>query len=211
MILYAHHISAHDQTMEGVFIFDERDPGLSNTIIAQSGRIDSNPEQMTLNLLLHNGSVHMVSKDLDSSKVLRFSSYNLKIELSDIATRLSSLKKGRKEMSLSELRRYLKETQEGTMQYNKAAIELHRKFSIPFACLLLGLIGMPLGLMGRVTGRSLGIALSIAVFAAYYMLLFVADSLGETGRLSPVLATWIPNVVLGTSTLILFLRTARDM
>lgn len=211
MVLYANHISAHDQTMEGVFIFDERDPSLSNTIIAQRGRIRSNPEQMSLNLQLKDGSVYMVSKDLDSSRVLRFRSYDLKIELSDIVRKFSSLKKGRREMSISELRRYLKETERGTVRHNKAAIELHRKFSIPFACMLLGLIGVPLGLMGRGAGRSLGIALSIAVFAGYYILLFVADSLGEIGRLSPFLATWIPNIVLGASTFVLFLRAIRDM
>jgi len=210
VMLYANHISAHDQTMKEVFIFDERNPALSSTIIAQQGRMSSNPKQMSLNLHLTDGSVFMVSKDLDSSRVMRFRTYDLNIGLSDIVSKFSSLRKGRKEMSISELRGYIKETKRGTGEHNKAVIELHRKFSIPFTCLILGIIGLPLGLMRRAKGRSWGIALSIAVFMIYYILLFVSDSLGETGKLNPVLAMWIPNMVLGATTLILLWRAARD-
>lgn len=211
IVLYANHISAHDQTMEGVFIFDERDPGLSNTIIARQGKISSNSKQMSINLHLTDGSIFMVSKDLDSSRKLQFNSYDLNIELSDIMNRFSSRMKGKKEMSISELSRQLKKTEKGTAKHNKLAIELQRKFSIPFACLLLGLIGLPLGLMRRTKGRSWGVALSIAVFMIYYILLFVSDSLGEIGKINPVLAMWIPNMVLGATTFILIWRTARDI
>jgi len=210
IVLYANHISSHDQTMEGVFIFDERDPALSNTIIAQQGRISSNPKQMSLNLHLIDGSVFMVSKDLDSSRLMRFKTYDLNIELSAIMSKFSSLRKGRKEMSISELRSYIKENKKGTVRHNKAVIELQRKFSIPFTCLILGLIGLPLGLMRRAKGRSWGIALSIAVFMVYYILLFVSDSLGETGKLNPVLSMWIPNMVLGAATFILFWGATRE-
>jgi lipopolysaccharide export system permease protein len=210
LVLYANHISANDQTMKGVFIFDDRDPTLSNTIIARQGKISSDPKQMTINLHLVDGSSFMVSKDLDSSRRLRFKSYDLNIELEDIMHKFSSRMKGEKEMSISELRRQLKETKEGTVRHNILTIELQRKFSIPLACLLLGLIGLPLGLMIRARGRSWGIALSIAIFMVYYILLSAADSLGETGKLNPLLAIWIPDMVLGAATFILFWRIARD-
>ena len=210
IVLYANHISAHDHTMEGVFIFDERDPSISNTIIARKGRIMSDPKKMSINLHLTDGSSFMVSKDLDSSKKLRFKSYDLRIELEDIMSKFPSLRKGRKEMSISELRSYIKENKKGTVRHNKAVIELQRKFSIPFACLLLGLIGLPLGLMRRAKGRSWGIALSIAVFMVYYILLLVSDSLGETGKLNPIVAMWIPNMVLGAATFVLFWRATRE-
>jgi lipopolysaccharide export LptBFGC system permease protein LptF len=64
--------------------------------------------------------------------------------------------------------------------------------------------------MRRARGRSWGITLGIAVFMVYYILLFVSDSLGETDKLNPVLAMWIPNMVLGATTLILLWRAARD-
>jgi lipopolysaccharide export system permease protein len=211
IVLYANHISADDQTLEGVFIFDERDPGLSNTIIARKGRISSNPKQMSINLHLTDGSIFMVGKDLDSSRKLQFNSYDLRIELSDIMNKFSSRMKGKKEMFISELRRQLKKTKKGTTKHNILSIELQRKFSIPFACLLLGLIGLPLGLMMGAKGKSWGIALSIVIFMIYYIFLLAADSLGETGKLNPVLAMWIPNMVLAATTFALLWRTARDI
>jgi len=166
---------------------------------------------MSINLHLIDGSSFMVSKGLDSSKKLQFTSYDLRIELEDIMRRFSSQKKGRKEMSISELRSHLKKVKKATVKHNILAIELQRKFSIPFACLLLGLIGFPLGLMMRAQRRSWGIALSIVIFVVYYILLSAADSLGETGTLNPVIAMWIPNMVLGTATFILFWRARRDI
>ncbi len=210
IVLYANQISAQDQTMEGVFIFDERDASLSNTIIAQRGRISSNPEQMSINLHLTDGSSFMVSKDLDSSKKLRFKSYDIKIDLEDIMSRFSSRKKGRKEMSISELRDHLKKTKKETAKHNRLSMELQKKFSIPLACLLLGLIGLPLGLMRKTKGKSWGIAFSIFIFIMYYILLSAAESLGETGIINPVLALWIPDMVLGATTIILLYRIAQD-
>ena len=210
IVLYANHISPQDQLMEGVFIFDERDPSMSNTIIARKGRINSNSKQMSLSLHLIDGSSLMVDKDLDSSRMLRFKSYDLKIELEDIIKKFSSRMKGKKEMSLSELSRCLKKAKKGTVKHNVLAQELHRKFSIPFACLLLGVIGLPLGLMIKAKAKAWGIALSIAIFMVYYILLSAADSLGETGTINPVLAMWIPNMVLGAATFILIWWAVRD-
>lgn len=211
IVLYANHISAHDRSMKGVFIFDERDPDLSSTIIARQGKISSNPKQMSINLHLTNGSVFMVSKELDTSRMLRFKSYDLNIRLSDIVTKFSSRMKGEREMSISELGHQLKKIKKGTVRHNILTLELWRKFSIPFACLLLGLIGLPLGLMMTAKGRSWGIALSIVIFVIYYILLSATDSLGETGKLNPFLAIWIPNMVLGFTTFILLWRAARDI
>jgi len=170
----------------------------------------SDPTKMSINLHLTDGSSFMVSKDLDSSKKLQFKTYDLRIELADIMSRFSSRMKGEKEMSISELRSHLKKAKKATVKYNILAIELQRKFSIPFACLLLGLIGFPLGLSMRAKRRSWGIALSIVIFVVYYILLSAADSLGETGTLNPVVAMWIPNMVLGAATVILFWRAARE-
>jgi len=48
------------------------------------------------------------------------------------------------------------------------------------------------------------------IFVVYYILLSAADSLGETGTLNPVIAMWIPNIVLGVATFILFWRATQE-
>ena len=141
--------------------------------------------------------------------MLRFKAYDLNIELSDIMKRFSSRMKGEKEMSLSELRNRLRGIEKGTVKHNILSTELQKKFSIPFSCLLFGLIGLPLGLMVKARARSWGIALSVVVFTVYYILLSSADSLGETGIVNPVLAMWIPDMVLGVATVVLIWWAAR--
>jgi len=57
IVMYADHISSQDHSMEGLFIFDERDPDLPNTIIARKGRIYSDSQQMSIALHLSDGSI----------------------------------------------------------------------------------------------------------------------------------------------------------
>lgn len=210
IVMYADHISGQDHSMKGLFIFDERDPNLSNTIIAKKGKIYSDSQQMSITIYLNDGSILMVGKQLDTSRVLRFKSYQLNISLTDLVNKFSSQKKRIKEMTISELRRSIKNTKAGTIRHNELSLTLQKKFSIPFSCLLLGIIGFPLGLMIKAKGRSWGIALSIGVFICYYVLLTASDSLGETGKIDPTLAMWIPNILLGISTIIVVWKKSRD-
>jgi lipopolysaccharide export system permease protein len=210
MVLYANQISAHDQTMKGVFIFDERDPAFPNTIVAQQGKMHSDSEQMSLNLRLEDGAMYMVNKELDSSRALHFTTYELKLGLSEIMRRFSSRSKDNEEMSLSELRERMGQFEKGTIVYNKVRKEVHKRLSVPFACLIFGLIGLPLGLMMGAKSRSHGVALSIIIFVFYYMLMTAADSFGKTGTLHPVLAAWMPNLILGAVMVVLIWRAARQ-
>jgi len=88
--------------------------------------------------------------------------------------------------------------------------EVHKRLSVPFACLIFGLIGLPLGLMMGVKSRSYGVALSIIIFVFYYILMTAADSFGKTGKLDPVLAAWMPNLILGAVMVVLIWRAARQ-
>ena len=209
MVLYANQISAHDQTMKGVFIFDERDPAFPNTIIAQQGTIHSDSGQMSLDLQLEDGTMYMVNKDLDSSRVLHFTSYDLKLGLSDIMRKFSLRRKDNEEMSLSELRERMGQFEKGSIVYNKLLKEVHKRFSVPFTCLIFGLIGLPLGLMMGSKSRSYGVALSIVIFVFHYILMTAADSFGKTGRLHPVFAAWMPNLILVVIMAILVWRAVR--
>ena len=84
----------------------------------------------------------------------------IKIEVCDLKNNtyyaLIHFKHGEKEMSIAELRHQLEQMERGSVKHNILTIELQRKFSIPSACFLLGLIGLPLGLMVRARARSWG-------------------------------------------------------
>ncbi len=79
----------------------------------------------------------------------------------------------------------------------EARAEFHQRLALPVACVLLALVGIPLGAVSRKTGR--GAAFVVTVFLAflYYMSLVSLIGMAQSGRLTPELAAWGPNVLFG--------------
>ena len=75
-------------------------------------------------------------------------------------------------------------------------VELHKKFSLAFACVVFVLVGAPLGVRVRRGGLTVGF-LSLVFFLFYYMCLVVGEGLAERLILSPLLAMWLPDILLG--------------
>jgi lipopolysaccharide export system permease protein len=78
---------------------------------------------------------------------------------------------------------------------DRLRVEVHKKFSIPAACIAFVLVGMPLGI--RVRGRSpaIGASLSIGFFLMWWIFLIAGEKLADRGILEPWLAMWAPNMV----------------
>ena len=77
-------------------------------------------------------------------------------------------------------------------------VEVHKKFSIPFACVVFVLVGAPLGALVRARGATISIAMSLLFFFAYWIFLIGGERLADRGFVSPGAAMWAPNVFFGT-------------
>jgi len=89
-------------------------------------------------------------------------------------------------------------------QVNAFTVEIHKKLSIPFACLVFVLVGGPLGMKARKSGLAIGFA-SLGFFVFYYIFLLGGEQLADRRLLPPGIAVWMPNIVLGILGLILTL------
>ncbi len=78
---------------------------------------------------------------------------------------------------------------------NRHRVELHKKYAIPFACIVFVLIGAPLALRFPRGGVGMVIAFSLLIFAIYWIGLTGGENLGDKGIVSPVAAMWAINVV----------------
>ena len=76
------------------------------------------------------------------------------------------------------------------------SVEIHKKFSLPVACIVFVLIGAPLGMRVRRAGPAVAFV-SIAFFLFYYLCLVGGEDLANRLMLPPWLAMWLPNLVLG--------------
>jgi lipopolysaccharide export system permease protein len=75
-------------------------------------------------------------------------------------------------------------------------LEFHKKFSIPFSCLVFVLFAFPTGMLARRSGRAVGFGLGLLVSALYWGMLFVGHTLGIRLLFPPPLAMWLPNLLI---------------
>jgi len=80
---------------------------------------------------------------------------------------------------------------------NRFLVEIHKKFSIPFASIVFILIGAPLGIAARRGSLGVGASLSIIFFLIYWVCLILGEDLADREFLTPFWAMWFPNVLLG--------------
>lgn len=93
---------------------------------------------------------------------------------------------------------------------NRYWVEIHKKYSIPAACLAFVLIGAPLGIKARTGGFGVGAAYSIAFFVLYWACFIGGETLADKGRISPFWAMWAPNVVVGGSGALMVISMVRE-
>lgn len=89
-------------------------------------------------------------------------------------------------------------------------VEIHKKYSIPFACLVFVLIGAPLGTMIRKGGFGMAAGISLVFFMIYWAFLIGGEKLADRNLLSPMWGMWSANVVLGILGILLTIKSARE-
>ena len=81
------------------------------------------------------------------------------------------------------------------LQINAFEVEYQKKLAIPFACLVFVLIGAPLAVRFPRGGVGMVIAISLGIFAIYYVGLIGGEKLADKGYADPFWAMWTPNIV----------------
>jgi len=73
-------------------------------------------------------------------------------------------------------------------------IEYHRRLALPTACIVLALVGIPLGLSSKKGGKSSGFVLTILLVFLYYSISLIGVSFARQGRLSPAAGVWLADL-----------------
>jgi len=81
------------------------------------------------------------------------------------------------------------------LEARKFEVEIHKKYAIPFACIVFVLIGAPLAIRFPRGGPGMVIAISLAIFGIYYVSLIGGESLGDKGKVAPFWGPWAPNIL----------------
>ncbi|MFO7896197.1 MAG: LptF/LptG family permease [Candidatus Cloacimonadales bacterium] len=101
--------------------------------------------------------------------------------------------------------------QNAESEINKYLVEVHKKYAIAFACFIFVLIGAPVGMMTKTSGVGMAFSVSSLVFLIYYGTLTFGEELADNGLVSPFLAMWFSNILLGIVGIYLIIISVREM
>jgi len=205
--------------LRNVKIWDEYQDGKPRFIEANEAEVDFS--SLLARLKLYDGFTYeaVVKENPRYYQVINFKEMQVTLDISDTLQRSEYNSQNPLNMSLADLSRYMKgirkqysEKKEHYLKYRllRAEVEYQKKFAIPFACFALSLIGVPLGIVVRRSGKMVGAGIGLGVIIIYYVLLQIGQTTGFRGIILAPAAIWMPNALIGISGVILIIRTVRE-
>ncbi|MBI5699602.1 LptF/LptG family permease [Candidatus Saganbacteria bacterium] len=188
-IFYARRMKG--KQLEGVIVSEFQDGRLSQIINAKTAQYL--PERSTWQF--NDGTVYLLSEGGEYRHLIKFDRQYVAIKYTP--SDLAAGDKSPDDMSIGELRDYIKLKEKMGVKVVDHKIQLNFKMALPFASLVFALLGAPLGLSPRRASSSIGLGLSIIVIFVYYVLIFTSFAFGELELISPFLSAWLPNIVTG--------------
>ncbi len=210
LVIYMESLDPHTDRLTHVLIADERDPRQHNRIFARNGYMISDAKAQTVTLRLLEGTIHTTDPRGGAEYQTDFQTYDVNLDLRQAFAGARERERDPKELTLGQLARAIAAKQRAGRPYGGELVEYHRKFSIPFACVVFGLIAMPLGIQPARAVRSRGFVVSLVVIFGYYILLSGGQALAERDLVPAVVGLWFPNAVFAVVGLYLFLQAARE-
>ena len=193
LLVKEHH---QNSQIKGVFIADNTNPEAPQIITSEKGVIYPNPETLKIQLKLNNGTIHELSNDRGDYQTLNFDRYDINLSLPDTERLEKKALIGNKELSFTKIKDRIKEMKAKGLPTSGPEVELSKKFSIPFTCLLFAILGAPLGIKSSRSGKSGSFGVTVAVIMIYYIGLILTQNMGRIGKIHAYTSVWIPNIIL---------------
>jgi LPS export ABC transporter permease LptG/LPS export ABC transporter permease LptF len=216
MMLFVQDIEPGSGRWKNLLIHDTRDLAESKLILARSGELVVDRERKLVRVELGPGVQYsFFGQDPREYSQSSFGSMGWDLPVDEFFPDRNKLllAKGDREMTLPELSLRIEELRaqgKPRLEWGRFAVEWHKKFAIPGACVVFGLLGLSLSLGSRKEARSSAFALSIGVIFVYYVLIRLGEQAGDTGAMRPWLAMWGANIVLGALALALLYLNHRE-
>ena len=230
MVIFIQGIT-QEKEWENIFVYFSNTPEEPRVISAKKGKLNFYPEMKRAVLELFDGTLHSYPlSDPDKYGVTSFEKIEEEINVENLFTSFSEKKRVR-EKDIGELFKDIKTIKQdlaklrieegGTTEkeydssrrwkdYISYWIEIHKKFALPFVCLIFGILGLPLGASTRKGGRTSGFTISLGIILVYYVLITTGEEMAINGKLSPLLGIWGPNILLLLIGFYLFFKSLKE-
>ena len=204
VVLYVRDVSQTGAGWRDVFLADMRDSGQPDVYVASQGQVVLDADQRTVDVVLRSGTGHVMRSDEPGAyEVHSFEEIVIGLDPESVFPRAGP-QRGYAELTIAQLQEEAAQLGAQGVSPHRPIMEIHRKFSIPIACLVFVLIGIGLGVTSRKDGRLASFALGLMVIFTYYVFMYGAEAMAKGALVSPHLAMWLPNILLGLAGLVLF-------
>jgi len=195
IILYVQDVKALSggALWKGVFLADLSDPASPRISLAREGLLVSQGPD-TLDLHLTSGSTHETDpKNPDQYQISTFQTTDIPIQIPASQNSQEHEPTSLGEIRVADLLRVARTADPVTRRWH--LLEYHRRLALPTACIVLALVGIPLGLSSKKGGKSSGFVLTILLVFLYYSISLIGVSFARQGRLSPAAGVWLADFV----------------
>lgn len=200
-IFYVQDIDRRNNNLwKGILITDQSENIRQKLYLAKFGRVFINQRLNFIQLHLEDGVIYNVSLDQpESDTVTYFGSLDIPLrDINMISAEAGSKKNVEKSMAELHAEIHSGVHPPGSNPMISLELEYYRRLAIPFACMIFGMIGLPLGISTRKGGRSSGFVLSLVVVLLYYLTFVYSWKAGVYYQLFPIrLGVWIANMIFG--------------
>lgn len=224
--------SIEDGQLRSVRLFEKKDEEVSGVISASTGAIKYTPATNALNLNLEHGVLHQIPAP-DRDVMIHFEIMNFSIKVPRLIRSVADMGRDAHRLSDGELNKFIVNDYQQVADQIKAIpedqrskfdrdklnwytkifyqyrVELAQRRALPFACLIMSILGALLGMKSQYGKRSANYATTIAVIFVYYILLSLGKTLVENGNFPAWPGLWIPNAVCAVWAAYLYYRTLR--
>ena len=173
--------------------------GETTIYFAERGRLVVDRVRRTVDLVLINGAYYRTTRPggkAGSTDKQEFVETALGLNPEQVFPKLS-IQKGINEKTIAELRVDAEQKIRDGHSKHPEVMAIQQKFSFPAACLVFGIIGVALGMTVAREGKLAGFVVGTGVIFAYYIVMFLCESLTKGHYINMYLSRWIPNIVLG--------------
>ena len=196
IILYVRDAPLEGEGWTDVFLADTRTADRPEIFIAERGRMLVDREARSVAIVLEHGARHEVASNVpEQYEVHEFDRMVMSLDPNTVFPRVGP-QRGYPELTIPELRAEAERLEAQGLSPHRPIMEVHRKFSIPIACFVFALLGLPLGITSRKDGKMAAFALGIGIIFAYYIVMYVSEALAKGALVPAELAMWLPNIAL---------------
>ena len=197
--------SGSGQATPGIFVSDERSPDEPRIIVADDFQVLMDPEHEQVALRLVNGIIHSQPDVVDQYQQVSFASYDLKMSLNQ-----SGYATTEERPTYASIHAQLVASQWKDTQALRRLMEYYKDLAFPTASLVFCLLGVPVGIVSKRSGRMGGFAVGVLIVVAYYILNIACEFLVTTLWISPFAGAWMPNGLFALLTVWLFWKMSYE-